>query len=114
MRDRRIDLLLHGILAADRGDRRRVVALRERDRAPLSGHWPLAVGVALLMASLGCVRVGIASIVGVAVGIVVGRASMRAQGGDSVTLGSRETLFDSGVWSLPGRAISTHSASRAR
>ena len=56
-----------------------VVALRERDRAPLSGHWLLAVGVALLTASLGCVRVGIASLVGVAVGVLVGRASMQGQ-----------------------------------
>ena len=54
-----------------------VVALRVRDRAPLSGHWPLAVGVALLTASLGCVRLGIASVAGVALGILVGLASMR-------------------------------------
>jgi len=54
-----------------------VVALRVRDRAPLSGHWPFAVGVALLTASLGCVRLGIASVAGVALGILVGLASMR-------------------------------------
>jgi len=54
-----------------------VVALRVRDRVPLSGHWSLAVGVALLTASLGCVRLGVASVAGVAVGILVGLVSMR-------------------------------------
>ena len=52
-----------------------VVARRER--ALVSDHWLLAVGVALLTASLGCVRLGMASTVGVAVGILVGRASTR-------------------------------------
>jgi hypothetical protein len=56
-----------------------IVALRERARASLSGHWLLAAGVALLAASLGCARLGIASIAGVAIGIIVGRASMRIQ-----------------------------------
>jgi hypothetical protein len=55
-----------------------VVALRERGRAPLSSHWLLAVGVAVLTASLGCVRLGVVSIVGVAVGILVGRTSARS------------------------------------
>ena len=54
-----------------------VVALRERSRALLSSHWLLAVGVAVLTASLGCVRLGLASIAGVAVGILVGRTTMR-------------------------------------
>jgi hypothetical protein len=54
-----------------------VVALRVRDRAPLSGPWPLAVVVALLTASLGCVRLGVASVAGVALGILVGLASLR-------------------------------------
>ena len=53
-----------------------VVALRERSRALISSHWPPAVGVALLTASLGCVRLGVASIVGVAIGMLVGRALM--------------------------------------
>jgi len=60
-----------------------VVALRERERAPVSGHWLLAVGVALLTASLGCVRLGIASMVGVAVGVLVGRASIRPKAATS-------------------------------
>lgn len=55
-----------------------VVALRERTHAALSSHWLLAVGVAMLTASLGCVRLGIASLVGVAIGILVGRTSMRS------------------------------------
>lgn len=54
-----------------------VVAFRERGRAPLSSQWLLAVGVALLTASLGCMRLGIASVAGVALGILIGRASMR-------------------------------------
>jgi hypothetical protein len=51
-----------------------VVALRERNRASLSsyGCWP--IGVALLAASLGCVRLGFASVASVAVGMLVGRA----------------------------------------
>jgi hypothetical protein len=53
-----------------------VLAIRERSRAPWSGHWLLAVGIALLTASLGCVRLGVASMAGAAVGILVGRASM--------------------------------------
>lgn len=54
-----------------------VVALRERESVPLSGHWLFAVGVALLTASLGCVRFGVASMAGVAVGLLIGRASTR-------------------------------------
>lgn len=54
-----------------------VVALRERGNESSSGHWLLAVSVALLTASLGCVRLGVASVVGVALGLVVGRVSMR-------------------------------------
>jgi hypothetical protein len=56
-----------------------IVALRERTRPSLSEHWLLAAGVALLAASLGCARLGIASIAGVAIGIIAGRASMRIQ-----------------------------------
>lgn len=54
-----------------------VVALRERGRESLSRTWLLAVGVALLTASLGCLRLGIVSMAGVALGMLVGRASMR-------------------------------------
>jgi hypothetical protein len=55
-----------------------VVALRERGRAPISSHWVVTIGVALLTASLGCVRLGLASMAGVALGMLVGRASMRS------------------------------------
>jgi hypothetical protein len=55
-----------------------VVALNELRRALVSSHWLLAVGVATLTASLGCVRLGGASIVGVAVGLLVGRTAMRS------------------------------------
>lgn len=54
-----------------------VVAQHERGRASPSGHWLFPVGVALLTASLGCVRLGMASMAGVALGILIGRASMR-------------------------------------
>jgi hypothetical protein len=53
-----------------------VVALRERS-TPVSSHWVVPVGVALLTASLGCLRLGLASVAGVALGMLVGRASMR-------------------------------------
>jgi hypothetical protein len=56
-----------------------VVARRERTAAPISGNWLFAVGIALLTAGLGCARLGLASIVGVAVGMLVGRASALAQ-----------------------------------
>jgi len=59
-----------------------VVALRERARASLAGHWVLAVTIALLAASLGCARLGIASIAGVALGVVLGRASLLAARAD--------------------------------
>jgi hypothetical protein len=55
-----------------------VVALRERRMVALSNHWLTAVGVALLTASLGCVRLGLASVAGVALGILIGRGSMRS------------------------------------
>jgi hypothetical protein len=54
-----------------------IVALRERGGALLSGHWLLATGVALLTASLGCIRLGIASLAGVALGLLMGRLSVR-------------------------------------
>jgi hypothetical protein len=54
-----------------------VVALRERGRPRLSGHWLLAVGIALLTASLGCVRLGVASMAGVALGMLAGRTWLR-------------------------------------
>jgi hypothetical protein len=54
-----------------------VVALRERARPSLSRHWWLAAGIALLAASLGCARLGVVSVISVALGVVVGRASMR-------------------------------------
>lgn len=54
-----------------------VVAIRERRGGPGSSDWLLAVGIALMAASLGCLRLGVASIAGIAVGIIVGRTSMR-------------------------------------
>jgi hypothetical protein len=38
----------------------------------------VTIGVALLTASLGCLRLGLASMAGVALGMLVGRASMRS------------------------------------
>jgi hypothetical protein len=55
-----------------------VVALRERARGSLAGHWVLAGSIAILAASLGCARLGLASIAGVALGIIAGRVSMNA------------------------------------
>lgn len=54
-----------------------VVAWRERALSPLSGNWLFAVGIAVLTAGLGCARLGLASLAGVAVGMIVGRASVR-------------------------------------
>jgi hypothetical protein len=54
-----------------------VVALRERGAVQISSHWLTAVGVALLTASLGCLRLGLASVIGVAVGMVFGRGAVR-------------------------------------
>ena len=54
-----------------------VVAWRERARAPQAGNWLFGVGVAVLTAGLGCARLGLASLVGVTVGMLVGRASVR-------------------------------------
>jgi len=52
-----------------------VVARRERTEASLSGNWLFTVGIALLTAGLGCARLGLVSILGVAIGMFVGRAS---------------------------------------
>jgi hypothetical protein len=52
-----------------------IVAWRERVRAPMTGNWPLAVGIAVMTAGLGCARLGLASLTGVAIGMLVGRAS---------------------------------------
>jgi hypothetical protein len=51
-----------------------IVAFREASGRLRGAHWLLASGIASLAASLGCARLGVASIAGVAVGIVVGRA----------------------------------------
>ena len=51
-----------------------IVALREATSKARNGHWMIAASVAALAASLGCARLGIASIAGVALGIVIGRA----------------------------------------
>lgn len=68
-------LLIGGLAGA-------VVALRERGAMPLSSHWLVVVGVALLTASLGCVRLGLASVAGVALGMLVGCASLRGAAGN--------------------------------
>jgi len=52
-----------------------VVALREASAKSRSGNWLLAAGVAALAASLGCIRLGLASVLAVTLGIVVGRAA---------------------------------------
>lgn len=49
-----------------------IVALREADKR--SSSWLLAIPIAGLAASVGCIRLGVASVVGVAFGIIVGRA----------------------------------------
>ena len=54
-----------------------VVAFRERAPTTASGHWLVAISIALLAASLGCVRFGLASVAGVALGMLVGRVLMR-------------------------------------
>jgi hypothetical protein len=51
------------------------IALREARGQARSGHWLIASSIAALAASLGCARLGIASVAGVALGIVVGRAA---------------------------------------
>jgi hypothetical protein len=52
-----------------------VVAFRESTLKARSGHGITAAIVAALVASLGCARLGVASIAGVVLGIVVGRAA---------------------------------------
>ncbi|HKY34584.1 MAG TPA: hypothetical protein VJN18_01485 [Polyangiaceae bacterium] len=54
-----------------------IVALREAAGRDCSGHWLLAATIAGLAASLGCARLGVASIAAVTFGIIVGRAAMR-------------------------------------
>jgi hypothetical protein len=56
-----------------------VVASRERVRAPFARNWLLPMAIALLTAGLACARLGLASLAGVAVGMLVGRASARGQ-----------------------------------
>jgi hypothetical protein len=58
-----------------------VVAWHERIRGPLGGNWLFAVGIALLTAGLGCARLGLATFAGVALGMLVGRASVRVPQG---------------------------------
>jgi hypothetical protein len=54
-----------------------MVAWRERVQASRAGNWLLAAGIALLTAGLGCARLGLASVAGVALGMAVGRMSLR-------------------------------------
>ena len=52
-----------------------IVAVREAARPSEVRGWVTAASIAVLAASMGCIRLGIASIVGVALGVVVGRAA---------------------------------------
>ena len=54
-----------------------IVAWRERVRAPIAGNWLVAVGIAVMTAGLGCARLGLASLAGVALGMLIGRMSLR-------------------------------------
>ena len=66
-----------------------IVALREAAGKARSGHWLSAASVAALAASLGCARLGVASIAGVALGIVIGRAVMLRASKSDVDLSLR-------------------------
>ncbi|HYQ02844.1 MAG TPA: hypothetical protein VER96_29435 [Polyangiaceae bacterium] len=54
-----------------------VVALRERARSSSADSWLFTAGIALLTAGLGCARLGLASLVGVALGMLFGRYRVR-------------------------------------
>lgn len=54
-----------------------VVAFREATLSARAGHGTTAMLVAALVASLGCARLGVASIAGVVLGIVLGRSATR-------------------------------------
>jgi hypothetical protein len=61
-------ILLGGLAGA-------IVAYREATQGKRSGHGLTALVITALVASLGCARLGMASVVGVVVGIVLGRAT---------------------------------------
>jgi hypothetical protein len=51
------------------------VAVREAAARDRPGHWAFTTSIAGLVASLGCARLGLASVAAVACGIIVGRAA---------------------------------------
>jgi hypothetical protein len=51
-----------------------IVAVREAARPSASRGWATAGAVATLAASMGCIRLGVTSVLGVALGMVIGRA----------------------------------------
>lgn len=55
-----------------------IVAIREAVRPSASRGWITAAAIATLAASMGCIRLGVASVVGVALGMVAGRGLARA------------------------------------
>jgi hypothetical protein len=55
-----------------------VVAAREARRPSPSRGWLMALSIATLAASLGCIRLGLASVLGVAIGVAIGRAATKA------------------------------------
>jgi hypothetical protein len=52
-----------------------IVAVREAARPSRPSSWLTAAIITTLAASMGCIRLGIASVLGVALGVVVGRAT---------------------------------------
>jgi hypothetical protein len=55
------------------------IALREARRKARSGSWLVAGSIAVLAASMGCLRLGIASVISVALGLAVGAALAAAR-----------------------------------
>jgi hypothetical protein len=56
-----------------------IVAAREAARPSRSRAWMTAVPIATLAASVGCIRLGVASVLGVALGVLLGRAASAAR-----------------------------------
>jgi hypothetical protein len=61
-----------------------LLGVREARRRPRWGSWLVAAAIAMLVGCLGCVRLGVASIVSVAIGIAIGTTGM-------VVVASRES-----------------------
>jgi hypothetical protein len=56
-----------------------IVARREAARPSRSRGWMTAATIATLAASVGCIRLGVVSVLGVALGVVLGRAASSAR-----------------------------------